>query len=195
LIRRAALEPLNPGRPLPHGCTWYVLTTNPQREYTVQHWLEDQERNWFTLVPLDKRWRLTDRRSGGKNKKREAYMVPLLPRMVIAGFREPPPWLYILDHQHITGVLGINHEPIPLRQGEPELLRAISYALAAKGPAHAIAPGGKALVTCPGPLQGAMVEVGTLKGKKAVITAIFDGMDKKGLPFVMEALIDDLQAA
>jgi len=151
MIRRQPCDPLNPARVLPQGREWYVLTVTPRREYAIAHWLEGQ--GIFSLVPLEKRWRLSDPKRkgrGGRKHAREAYMVPLMPRLVIAGFADPPRWLDILDHQHIAGVLGINHTPVPLRQGEPEALRAISYALSTQKQCHALAPKGKALVTSPG---------------------------------------------
>jgi transcription antitermination factor NusG len=199
LIRRAALEPLNPSRPLPGGYEWYVLHVSPHREYSVARAIESvPDKKWFTLVPLDKRWKMEKQeggRRGGGRVKRVASNVPLLPRMVVVGFNEPPPWLTILEMQHVNGVLGINHVPIPLRRGEPELLKSISHVLAKAGPAHAVKPGGKALITVPGPFQGQIVEVGSVKGRKAIISAVFDRFDRKELPFVMETLLDDLEAA
>ena len=191
--RKRPLGPLDPLRPLPAGLSWYVLTTSPQREYVVARWLED--RGWHSLVPLDKRWKLSDPKRGGKKQERTAYMLPLLPRMVIAGFHVTPPWLTILDHQHIHGVLGVDHTPVALRRGEPELLQAISHALVSHKPSHSLAPGGKALVTAPGPLQGQLVEVGTVRGKKAIIAAVFNQFGRQALPFVMEAMVEDLEAA
>ena len=193
MIRHPRPLPLNPLRPIPTSLQWYVLTTNPNREYTVAHWLEAQ--GWFTLVPLDKRFKLENPKRGGKNKSRVAYYVPLIPRHVIAGLAAPPPWLTVLSRQHVTGVLGINHNPGRLRHGEPELLRAASHGILDAAATHHPKPGGKALVTAPGPLQGLLVEVGTMQGRKAIISAIFDGFDRKPLPFVMEANVDDLEAA
>lgn len=196
MIRKRQIDYMDPLRPLPADCQWYVLNTSPHREAHVARWIEAQ--GWFSLVPLDKRWRIEHgpgKRRGGQRAERIAYMVPLLPRMVVMGMSCDPPWLDILGCQHVAGVLSINHTPVALRRGEPELLRAISYALVSHRPSHAIKPGGKALVTTPGPLQGQLVEVGTVKGREAVITHILSQFERTELRFPIRAALDDLEAA
>lgn len=198
MIKLTKAEPLNPARPIPHGLTFYVLIVNNRRIHSVAHWLE--ERGWFTLVPLEKRWKIAKGQSfhgkrGGARVKRESYVLPLLPGKIVLGVKGEVPWLTIREHQHISNVLGVDGVPAPLRHGEPEMLRAISVALSEIRPYKALKPSGTAFVSGPGVFQGKRVEIGSLEGRNAIITAIFDGLQKVPLPVTIRIAQDDLEAA
>ena len=164
-------SPLDPARPLPSGLDWYVLTTEPRREYQVAHWLEAEDIP--TLVPLETRWRLRDKRRGGGRPPRVRYQVPLLPRIVIAGF-DGAFRFEVMDSFFITGVLGIGGIPTPMRQGEAERLQAGSERLRRFAEPRALAVGGKAVVTAPGLHQGRIVEINSLVGKMAKLKSWFE---------------------
>lgn len=179
---------LDPARPIPSGLDWYVITTEPAREDVIARWLEEQ--GYFTLTPLETRWRLAKPRCGGKSRKREAYQVPLLPRMVLVGFAEPPRWLAVMDRYGITGVLGINGAPVPMRRGEAERLQQASERLRRQSGPRAVKAGSKARIAAPGLFLGHVVEVRSITGKTARIVQQLFGAARE-----VEIALDDLDAA
>ena len=186
---RKIVLPLDPTRPLPPGLAWYVLTTEPSREHTIARWLESS--GWSALVPLETRWRIPrSLKRGGDRQKREAYQIPLLPRMVLAGFADRPQWLTVMDHQGITGVLGINGTPAAIRRGEAERLQASSEGLRKATAPRPLVAGARATIAAPGLFQGHVVEVVSIHGHKAKIVQQLFGASREA-----EISIDDLEAA
>ena len=186
---RKIVLPLDPTRPLPRGLAWYVLTTEPQREHVVANWIEAS--GWAALVPLETRWRIPrSLKRGGDRQKREAYQIPLLPRMVLAGFPDAPQWLTVMDRYGVTGVLGINGTPAATRPGEAERLQASSEGLRKATAPRPLAAGAKATITAPGPLQGHVVEVVSIHGRHAKIVLQLFGASREA-----EIPVDELEAA
>lgn len=189
-IVRRHIEPLDPRRDLPEGRDWYVLTTEPKREFHVAHWLEENE--WNSLVPLQYRHRAVTRHGRGRNVKRARVEMPLIPRIVIAGFSGPVPWLQVEEYRHITGVLGVSGTPIPMRPGEVERLQMTSAALLMPKKEIHIEVGGKAKVPMVGGMEEyhRIVEVASLHGRWATVIQSWFGM-----PRAVKIAVDDLEAA
>ena len=187
-LKRHVFNPLDPARALPANLAWYVLTVEAHREYQVARWLEGvktDEKNsliekavYPTLVPLETRWRLMDKRRGGGKPPRVRYQVPLIPRVVIVGcageFR-----FEAMDNYFVTGVLGIGGVPCPMRAGEAERLQAGSERLRRSVEPKPLAVGGKAMLTAPGLFMGHIVDVATLTGKWAKIVQNWFGSSQE----------------
>ena len=183
-------EPLAPQRPIPGGLLWYVLSVQSGREYSVARWLEEDGQS-FTLVPLETRWRLRDKRRAGKRAVREAYQTPLCPHFVLVGFMDQPNWLAVMNHFHILGVLGHNGEPQQIRFSE--VLRIQSSSEGARRVASTqndIKAGGQARIVAPGMFCGHVVEIKNLRGKRAVVAQNWFGQLRE-----VEISTDDLEAA
>lgn len=173
--KRRPCKPLDPMRPLPAVATWYVLEVAPQREYRVAHWLEAM--GFASLVPLETRTRIArgkTRSAGRKKQAREIYQLPLIPRMVLLGTTGPLPWLTILDHQHVTGAIGIDGMPLAMRAGEAERLQAASEYLRLLAAPRPLKIGSRAYVTKPG-WAGRIVEITDLpeRGRWARVKGCF----------------------
>lgn len=188
LAKPKKAEPLDPTRPLPEGLSWYVFTTNPNQEYAVAQWLE--KNGLMTLTPLETRIKLRGKMRGGQKQPRDIYQVPLFPRLVLCGFNARPNWYSIMDHHHITGVLGINKEPMAMRKGEAERIRESSEALRVPTESKPLQIGGKALVVAPGLFVGHVVEITSLAGKFAEIKQNWFGQER-----TVKVKVDDLEAA
>jgi transcription antitermination factor NusG len=177
-IRSRYVEPLDPRRPLPEGRQWFVLTCSPKREFTVARWLEEQ-RLAMSLTPLQIRFFSPTRHVRSKTRQRKRMAVPLVPRIVIAGFIGPVPWLTLDDCRHITGVLGIAGSPVAMRPGEAERLRETSAALLIPTPDKPVLPGAKARLTTPGLFEGHLVEVSSISGKWAKVIQSWFGSTRE----------------
>lgn len=183
-------EPLSPQRKIPDGLLWYVLQVQFGREYSVARWLE-ADGQAFTLVPLETRWRVKDKRRAGKRAVREAFQVPFLPKMVLVGFMDRPNWLSVMNHFHITGVLG--HNGTPQSMSVREVLRIQANSEASRLATVVEKPfeqGGKARIVAPGMFCGHVVEIMLLKGKKARIAQKMFGAVRE-----VDISTDDLEAA
>lgn len=189
MIRARTISPLDPRRPLPEGLAYYVLTTAPKREFHVARWLEEQELA-FSFTPLQIRWISKTRHIRGRNRPRTRIEVPLVPRVVIAGFRGIPPWLTLDDNRHITGVLGVGGVPTAMRAGEAERLRETSAALLVPKVEKPLVPGAKAKVTAVGLFEGHVVEVTSISGKWAQVIQSWFGTTREATVSVL-----DLEAA
>lgn len=186
---RYIFNPLDPARSLPIGLGWYVLTTEAHREYQVAHWLEDRvDLDLPTLVPLETRWRLMDKRRGGGKPPRVRYQVPLIPRVVIVGCHGEFQF-EAMDSLFVTGVLGIDGVPCPMRQGEAERLQAASEGLRKSVEPKPLRAGGSATVTAPGLFMGHIVEVASLTGKRAKVIQNWFGERRE-----VEVAREDLEA-
>lgn len=182
-------SPLDPRRELPAGLRWYVLTTEPKREFHVAHWLKDQ--GLFSLVPLVYKLQTANRHGARRNLKRGKIEMPLIPRVVVVGF-ETAPQLHVLaeDCWYITGILGIDGEPIPMRQGEAERLRLTSAELLRPKPD--LRPGDRAKLTRLGFRDEYLdvVEIKSLNGKHAKIIQSWFGAERE-----VTVAVEDLEAA
>lgn len=189
-IIRRHIEPLDPRRPLPEGLDWYVLTTEPKREFHVAHWLEDS--GWSSLVPLQYRLRAVTRHGRGRNVKRNRVEMPLIPRIVIVGFSEAVPWLQVGSHRHVTGVLGVNGMPIAMRRGEAERLQRKSAELLLPKKEIQFKPGDQAKVPRVGWMEEhhRIVEIASIQGKWATVIQSWFGTARG-----VKVAVDDLEAA
>jgi hypothetical protein len=185
VIRPRTIAPLD----LPEGLAYFVLTTAPKREFHVARWLEEQELA-FSFTPLQIRWISKVRHVRGRNKPRTRIEVPLVPRIVIAGFRGVPPWLNLDDCRHITGVLGVCGVPTAMRPGEAERLRETSAALLAPVVEKPVVVGGKAKMAAVGLFEGHVVEVTSISGKWAKVIQSWFGTKRETTVSIM-----DLEAA
>jgi transcription antitermination factor NusG len=177
----------NPLRPIPSGLTWYALETAPHKEAKVCHFLEPHT---FALVPLETREkRSTSAKRGGKNRTRKSYQVPVIPRLVFAGFLGPPNWLQVLSLSHIRGILGTGMSRTPVTIPEAEIRRIAKNT-------ERLKELGK------GPLKTGFAKllVGVLEGHTVEVLSIDDltgvAMTKQrwfGSERVVSAKIDDLE--
>ena len=192
LIRRKVIvkpkpAPLDPARPLPFGLEWYVLITQPNREYHVAHWRE--ELGDMTLTPLETRVKLADNERGGRFALRKFYQIPVFPRFVLVGFFTQPNWLAVMDNYHITGVLGFNGTPAPMRKGEAERIRESSEALRQVAHPIRLEDAKRARIIAPGLFTGHVVEIASLQGKKVRTIQDWFGQKRE-----VEMHIDDLES-
>jgi transcription antitermination factor NusG len=157
---------LDPLRPLPAGLVWYVLQTEPRREYQVSRWLDGI--GLTSLVPLDYRFKLLNRRRGGERPKRRRIQIPLFPRCVFVGCRAGFDWL-ALQHRYVTGVLGCGDTPVAMRRGEIERLQAASKRLLVESEPKPLRAGGKAILLSQGLFHGHVVEIAELRGRWALV--------------------------
>lgn len=182
-------QPLDPRRELPEGLRWYVLTTLAKREFHVARWLEEQDR--FSLVPLVYKMQTANRHGARRNIKRGRIEMPLIPRIVVAGFNAPPQPHYLAEQcWYITGILGIDGEPIPMRQGEAERLRLTSAELLRPKPD--LRPGDRAKLNRLGfrDEYRDVVEIRSLTGKWAKIQQSWFGAERE-----VTVAVEDLEAA
>lgn len=186
IIVKPKPAPLDPSRPLPFGLEWYVLITQPNREYHVAHWRE--ELGDMTLTPLETRVRLMDNQRGGKFALRTFYQVMVFPRLVMVGFNSQPNWLAVMDNYHITGVLGFNGTPAPMRKGEAERIAASSEALRSAKLPKPLEAGGRARIIAPGMFTGHVVEIASLHGKRGFMIQTWFGEKR-----IVEMKLEDLE--
>lgn len=181
-------SPLDPRRSLPDGLSYYVITTASKREFNVARWLE-AECDAFTIVPLVYR-PLSPRWRGVKYAiKMGKAEMPLIPRIVVAGMELPPSAGVLSEvNRHITGVLGINGEPMPLRTGEPERLLEISAALMKPVPIYK--SGDKVKMPMAGYGSAGVVEVSSVRGRWAHVIQSWFGIERE-----VRVPLENLEAA
>jgi transcription antitermination factor NusG len=112
----------------------------------------------MTIIPLQNHWHRPRNAKG----KRMLVQSPLIPRIVCAGFSGAVSWLEVEKHQHITGVLGVNGTPLPMRAGGAERLREISEALRGE---RQIKAGAMARILLRGSMYDQSVEISRIDTK------------------------------
>lgn len=172
------VSPLNPARPIPDGLTWFALISRRAREYRAARWLEEKLGNVFTLVPLETRTKSKGAR-GGVNIPKAEYQVPVMPRIVFAGFSTPPNWLGIWDGDdtmsNIVAAIGNQGTPSPMRISEVERFRSSLEADRAALGLPTLKIGSTARFVGAGPFQGHVVEIEALGPKFASVAANWFG--------------------
>lgn len=169
------LQPLNPARELPDGLTWFVLITKPtsRRQIMAAHWLEETYGNCMTLTPLETRRRSKGGKGGVTKRINAEFQVPLIPRVVFAGFVSQPNWLAIWHSDEIisnvVGAIGTNGTPLPVRPAEVERFRSSLDADRLRAGLPVLQIGGRALFVGAGPFNGHILEIENLDAKSATV--------------------------
>jgi transcription antitermination factor NusG len=183
------LHPPDPARPLPKSRRWFAICTYPTKEAQAAWWLEGAGHH--ALVPLETRWKLArGAKRAGKTARRVRYQVPLLPRIVLCGMTGFPDWLKILAFPGISGVIGTNGEPIPLRPGEAERIQASSEAVrhAPQGREHKVGQMVRVVIPIP-EISNRVVQIEGFDGTVARLTGLFPWASK------VTVATDDLESA
>lgn len=87
--------------------TWYALRVAAQRELGARDGLA--ERGWNAYCPVRTRWVRKGRGRSVRDRVEREYA--LLPRYVLVGFDEPPPWYEVCAVDHVHGPLGNSGRP------------------------------------------------------------------------------------
>lgn len=172
------VQPLNPARELRDGLTWFALVSKRAREILAARWLEEFYGDCMTLVPIETRQR-SKGGSGGIRKVSAEYHVPLMPRIVFAGFASPPNWLAIWDGaaglSNIVAAIGNQGTPSPMRVSEVERFRSSLEADRAAIGLPVLKEGGTATFVGEGPFNGHVVEIESLGPKFVEVAANWFG--------------------
>lgn len=88
--------------------TWYALTTVPQKEFLAEAIL--RQRGFDTFLPVHKKWR----RPNKFIRERRLISYPLMRGYI---FVREPLWVELFRLRIVTGVVGIEGEPMPISDG------------------------------------------------------------------------------
>lgn len=143
--------------------TWFAIRSAPQRELAVESAL--RVKGYTVCLPLEG----IQRRSKRGHGPRVVVWRPMFSRYLFV--RGPVPWLELMAERHVTGVVGFNGAPAPIAHSEIERLIAMSGHMrpdVAVNKSRKARTGDMAKITA-GPLQGHLVKVTGLHGKRARI--------------------------
>jgi transcription antitermination factor NusG len=150
----------DPSRAINSGLTWYAIEVAPNSEARTSAWLEQNIRGCQTLIPLEIRTMLDKRktRRAGKFAPRVSYAVPVLPRIVLAGFDEAPNWLTVRSLRQVIGVMGCRGAPLSIPERQVMAWRSNSGDLR-RAPEGGDLKTGLARIVASGAFTGLMVEI------------------------------------
>jgi transcription antitermination factor NusG len=103
---------------------WYVLRTQPQKEFAAETILRKLGVSVF--VPSEPKYPRVKRGSRARNKNAQPKYYPFFTSYLFARFDDGIPW-HRLERLHvITGVVGFDGQPLRLPEDEVEILLAMS---------------------------------------------------------------------
>lgn len=170
---------------------WYALLTPPGREFVAQKIL--RRYGLRTFVPIRREWR----RKNKFVKTKELHSYPVAPRYVFAGFqRRVPLWFDLFNLPVISGVVGLEGEPSPIRgEAMSRLIQKTAGGLNAPAVqkfmrTHHEFAVGQTVEVIDGPFEGRKVPVVAIRGARASLMLQLFGAEME-----IELPMDILQAA
>lgn len=140
---------------------WFALQVRARHEFNVAEYLKGKGYQWFLpLYKVRKRW-------SDRFKEVES---PLFPGYLFCRFN-PQDRLPILKTPGVTQVVGYNHVPIPVDEGEIEGIRKMVTSGAANQPCPYLAVGNRVRIES-GALRGLEGILLELKGKRRLVLSI-----------------------
>jgi len=162
--------------------TWFAIRCAPQREIAVEAML--RRKGYDVFLPIE-----VKSKKVGKRK----YMpvrYPMFGRYIFVGGSFS--WLHLMAERHVTGVVGCDSVPSPIKDEAIEKLRNMSSAVPhihSVNPHRALRLGELAEIQV-GPFAGQIVKIEGLHGRKASIFINLFGTQKEAT-----INLEDLEAA
>ena len=153
--------------------TWFAIRCAPQREIAVEAML--RRKGYDVFLPTE----VKSRRVGGRIGKRKAVVYPMFSRYIFIGGSFS--WLHLMAERHVTGVVGCDCVPSPIKDEAIEKLRNMSSAVPhihSVNPHRALRLGELAEIQV-GPFAGQIVKIEGLHGRKASIFINLVGTQKE----------------
>ena len=164
--------------------TWFAIRCAPQREIAVEAML--RRKGYDVFLPIE----VKSKKIGKSPKKYKAVVYPMFTRYLFVA--APVPWLHLMAERHVTGVMGCDCVPSPIKDEAIEKLRNMSSAVPhihSVNPHRALRLGELAEIQV-GPFAGQIVKIEGLHGRKASIFINLFGTQKEAT-----INLEDLEAA
>lgn len=152
---------------------WFAFTTPPLKEPNAKAWFEHHGIEcWY---PSETRWRRIPR----GRKKKAPYEARLVPRYIFARFTGKPQWDVLQSSRWISGVIGIEGRPMPIRDTTLSQMAHVPAAIAkmrAEAEEAARVRAGDRVEIKDGSMQGWVVDVVDVhKGMARLLIGILGG--------------------